>query len=454
MIERLKIENLGPIKQADVDFKNLTIICGKNSVGKTYLSYTYYLLSKQLQTAISSCITLPEELLFSVKEMARANSISRKQLNLTIDSLGITKEAIYSLLKKPSVQQDIYEELGLDFNESSSVMADFGDWFDNKTLNSRSEINLESDLSVNIKKKSGSQEFSITLEISSIEEASEDILINDVLFIIKVFLIDYIFKLRQFPITSERTGISLFYPELDQKLRGNLIEDNKKESIRYCDPIENNISSIRQIRNAGRSYNNLDFQYNTRKNIHDQIADLLGGEYVTENKQLFFKPKNKDIRVPLRSSSGASKSLLLVDYFVKSISRFGALIIDEPELNLHVDSQKKIARLLCSIANQGVQVVVTTHSDHFVREVNNLIMLSSPKVKSETKQKILSESGIDSSSIISPNSVSTVVINSTTNKTQKMDVSEYGIDLKLFNDEIMKGNDISNELMMSIYSGE
>ena len=38
------IENFGPITNADVEYGKLTVICGKNNTGKTYLTYTLYAL--------------------------------------------------------------------------------------------------------------------------------------------------------------------------------------------------------------------------------------------------------------------------------------------------------------------------------------------------------------------------------------------------------------------------
>ena len=50
-------------------------------------------------------------------------------------------------------------------------------------------------------------------------------------------------------------------------------------------------------------------------------------------------------------------------------------MIDEPELNLHPDNQRQVARILAQLVNAGLKVIVSTHSDYFVRELNNLIML-------------------------------------------------------------------------------
>ena len=52
------------------------------------------------------------------------------------------------------------------------------------------------------------------------------------------------------------------------------------------------------------------------------------------------------------------------------------MIIDEPESHLHPYCQILMARLIAACINAGIKVFVTTHSDYFVKEINNLIMLS------------------------------------------------------------------------------
>ena len=51
-------------------------------------------------------------------------------------------------------------------------------------------------------------------------------------------------------------------------------------------------------------------------------------------------------------------------------------MIDEPELNLHPANQRALARLLARLVNNGIRVIISTHSDYLIREINSLIMLS------------------------------------------------------------------------------
>ena len=55
------------------------------------------------------------------------------------------------------------------------------------------------------------------------------------------------------------------------------------------------------------------------------------------------------------------------------------LMVDEPELNLHPENQRRVARLFARLVNLGIRVFITTHSDYLIKELNTLIMLNHDK---------------------------------------------------------------------------
>ena len=64
-------------------------------------------------------------------------------------------------------------------------------------------------------------------------------------------------------------------------------------------------------------------------------------------------------------------------YILNTASEKDILMIDDSELNLHPNNQILVARLLVLLANAGIKVFITTHSDYIVREISNCIMLGS-----------------------------------------------------------------------------
>ena len=79
----------------------------------------------------------------------------------------------------------------------------------------------------------------------------------------------------------------------------------------------------------------------------------------------------------LHMTSSTVKSLFGLWFYLENQAQRGDLLmIDEPELNIHPENQRHIARLLARLVNAGLRVVISTHSDYIVREFNSLLMLS------------------------------------------------------------------------------
>ena len=65
---------------------------------------------------------------------------------------------------------------------------------------------------------------------------------------------------------------------------------------------------------------------------------------------------------------GVSYSLPVITALLSA--KPGALIlIENPEAHLHPDGQAELARLMCLVAQRGIQVIVETHSDHIINGV-------------------------------------------------------------------------------------
>ncbi|MEM7836500.1 AAA family ATPase, partial [Morganella morganii] len=159
------------------------------------------------------------------------------------------------------------------------------------------------------------------------------------------------------------------------------------------------------------------------------------GGYKVHNEDILFSVKLSDgeyIDMPISMSSGAGKSLFLMDVFVKNyISKKSYLIIDEPELNLHPKNQVKMAELLVRLSNFGVKVIITTHSDYIVKEVNNRIMASSIG-----SSEILDSLNYTKNDLITKDRVNAFTI-SKDGIISEVDKDEFGINATLFDEAIL-----------------
>lgn len=101
--------------------------------------------------------------------------------------------------------------------------------------------------------------------------------------------------------------------------------------------------------------------------------------------EIFYKIK--DLQLPLyRSSSMVSEIAPLVLYLRYIISPKSRLIIEEPESHLHPGAQRKLAKVLVRLVNREIGVIITSHSDFLLSQIQNLVRMS--QITSEDLKKI------------------------------------------------------------------
>ena len=50
------------------------------------------------------------------------------------------------------------------------------------------------------------------------------------------------------------------------------------------------------------------------------------------------------------------------------------MFFDEPEMNLHPEKQKTVANLTYNLMKKGIRLVVSTHSDYYVKQLINCVL--------------------------------------------------------------------------------
>jgi len=79
--------------------------------------------------------------------------------------------------------------------------------------------------------------------------------------------------------------------------------------------------------------------------------------------------------IPLHRASSSISELAPIILYIRFLAHPGCvLIIDEPEAHLHPRNQRILAKYLVKLVREGVNLIITTHSDYLFGQINNYIL--------------------------------------------------------------------------------
>ncbi len=391
---KISLTEIGAIKEGHIDLsKKLNIFCGPNSTGKTYVAYAIYGMLKT-DFHFGRKIDFIKDLIetkktkytfdFNVINAYRDEILTSFKDDL--DSLfGVSQDFIKLNFDKTELKfLEHYDSLNADL-----VQAEF------TLLKTFGKIDIE------IIKKQG--EDNVLIEILDKTISNKDIELLDVFFYSSL-----ISMLAKYPVSStfilpvERNSIFTFSKELsirrqeavdhfhamtskEKRSRFDILFTDTK---RYPLPIRDGLLIAEDLTEIKK--NKSDF-YDFATELEN---NLLHGKLEIDNDgELKFKPnKSPKKSLPIHMTASIVKSLSSLVIYLKHIARYNDLvIIDEPEINLHPDNQITLTKLFAKLINKGFRLLISTHSDYVIREINNLVMLSNHKMKKTAKKLGYSE---------------------------------------------------------------
>jgi len=390
---KLTFENLGPLEFGEIELADLTVICGENNTGKTYVTYLIYCLLTSWKHLID--INLKTEFnelkLHGVIKIDLQKKIADSWSNICEDTVAkfikqfpemlASKSELFARL---SIKVDI--PLGTSWKQrefKSELRSTNGNLLVTMTkLVDSSELELAAPQSKEVISPS------ITSLGNFIEENLFGLLLEET--IPTVFIA-----------STERTGATTFKKQLNLAISNlvDLLGQAHKEGAdsitpqklfetiygrpEYALPVRHNVQFINQLPNSNAEDGEL---YRSFPDLLKRFEAIVGGTYATNKEGItHFQPKGSSLKLGLGEVSSSVRSLLIVWYWLKHFAKKGdMLMLDEPELNLHPANQRRLARFITALVNHGIKIFITTHSDYIVKEFNTLIMLNqeSPKLQS------------------------------------------------------------------------
>ncbi len=457
----IKLKNIGVMRQAVFEPGNMTIICGQNNTGKTYATYTLYGFHSFWNKSY-----VIDDINDSAIDNLLANGVAKLDLQKYADT---AQKLVTRACQQYSRNIAHVFSANLDYFKDSAFSIELNDASpDVLTASYKSMINTAKGSLFSITKETSSS----ILIVSSLSKGDKLSIPKPIL---KKYISDAIKEVvfgksfvMPFIASAERTGAAIFRRELNFA-RNRLLEElsSKNKEVNPLDllvkvrpeyplPVEDNVNFTRQLESFIKDKSFIAERY---PDILDDFQDIIGGDYrVNKNDELYYVPKGKKIRLSLDTSSSAVRSLLDIGFYLRYEAEPGDFImIDEPELNLHPENQRRIARLFARLLNIGIRIFITTHSDYIIRELNTLIMLNQDE---EHIRRIMQREGYKKEELICTEGICVYVAGNSQVKCEgakrkvtcctltKADIDPvYGIKVESFDETINKMNQIQDDIV-------
>ena len=368
---KLKIDNFGPINQANLNTSKINIIAGKNASGKTTISKLLY------------CIITA----FSTDGDYLSYESMKEQFNLLMSNLQIPHSETTKITQLEEIRFNIendkefkIETLLNNYNKFESLIntleLDDEEFFKNAIVKNKENINRtksigkywpllinliknefsgneqilenysESELTIYNDNGNNQYEYYIRIKENGIgvlpkTEYENTITTNrEAIYIETPYFLDYKIPFSQFNYYGQKQYHQwLLYQKLvDQSSKSDILDDmNNKDIIKF----------------------------------KQNVDELINGEFNFNNRGLLeFKQDGKIF--DLNNTSSGIKSIGMIQLLLENrkLKENTYLIMDEPEVHLHPEWQVKLAKILVLLVKDlNVKLFINSHSPQFIEAI-------------------------------------------------------------------------------------
>ncbi len=404
--ERININNVGKIKNAEIKLNGLTVIAGENDTGKSTVGKLIFSTVKAIsryeqdfnESKINGIYKKIRKLYFGLRSTgvfySQRNSFPDKEFENNdfgnFYPLIFLRDIKVFVRKDKSVVKDTFtkEQINNIFKLRYDILIDSKLSRKDKTK----FINLLDNIKESVLKEEDKQEkaknalnkaiFSefyseispkITKKTSSVRYLSgnSDILnfviennqvislnINDDLIFDDVIFIETPLLLQMYDLIM--SSDSLFYSDIDLNIK-------PKVSLH----IKDLITKIESAKYFSRNF----FENNNEQiDILKKISSIMKGEYTFEqdNNDFVFSQKTKtqkNVKIRVANTASGIKSFGIIQLLIQAnvLNDRSLLVIDEPENHLHPEWQIKYAEIITELVKNDIAVIISSHSPYIIQ---------------------------------------------------------------------------------------
>ncbi len=368
------INKLGAVIDSQIELKPLMIFSGESGLGKSYVAFLVHYLYMLLLSSYRLSV------FFNEKNVDFKNVFERKKSGDVL--LSIPSEELFSWINKDAVNyigylighENIVGDIKIDFPYTNSS---FDFIYDDELggLDNHEELFYKIKL----------DDFTYRIMSRSFQESSEPF--SD---LIRAVLLDAIWDDHRI----------LKHCYLMPPSRGALMELTERPAFRsgmYEEFFDLKIALSRPLSKVVEQ----------SATITECLSEVnMGNLQQVEGRIMYYTKDGAEM--PLTAAASSIKELAPFTMMLNKFSPNGiSILFEEPEAHLHPDRQIKVADLIACSVNKGCHMQVTTHSDYFIKRINNLMKLYKLKEKlsSEKFSELLKEWNIKDDCLINPEDV-------------------------------------------------
>ena len=443
----IEITNLGPIRSATFSASHFNLICGKNNSGKSMCLHSVFCFLSKWRSKIhlSAGGELAEEVVQKTRVKFDALQFVERLNPALASSSDEFSKHLYEFLNK---SQEQLNDCKVVFQMNPAYIRDR---LQHSNVNVFLSITPTSKLV--LRKEFNTTESVFIVENSGGGEFPEKGLVAAAINRLIDYLLVEMVLPRPYLMTAERSGSILYGDDLRTKSFLDQVSQPKKVveagavSARYAYPYVQELKDFWDAQsNPVAAPSDLEKVMMPSDNVSESFGENVAlGTYKEHDGKIYYQPQGDAREFRLSEVSTSVRALMQLDHFVKRSYRERNLLLmmDEPELNLHPERQRALARFLVLLMRmRGVGVAISTHSDYLVKEINTLLMFGSGDASTAA---IMQRYGYQESEVLRTEDVACGVAEDQTIKTYEPS-KEDGFALPNFDTTIELMNEIQDAI--------
>ena len=401
----ISVKNFGPITEANIDLRPLTIFVGPSNTGKTYFATLVYALHGIFNDLSDSSLLSPfdhRKAMGILNKLLTDLTTSEGEIQETLNKLDVTERPF----KFSDLPKEIRQKLGIITKDTilfrDELQDELKNCFDLNSISELMRLTGEQGNEITVLLRIGERDreyWNLRMQVSESEvnldnltsldnpiydnmtllpkgwSASGELLINENRARIRGFRSHR--RPSRYYLPAARSGIM----QSHRVIVSSLVTRTTRVGLEQFPEIPTLSGVIADFMQKIILYDEKKIPSTEMRHLAETLeTEVLAGQVRLKLSSsgypdFCYFPQGIEEEMRLSQTSSMVSELAPLVLFLRGLVRPGdTLVIEEPEAHLHPGAQADMAVILARLVRVGVKVIVTTHSDWLLQEIGNLTL--------------------------------------------------------------------------------